>query len=417
MHVTLTPELSVVAGLATSITATAASEVAAESIAPAFQLDTVAIIPETTAEELRRLKKMALNARSKGRLGEAIARFEGLMRREIELSGTPDPMSPFHAGLAFRDAGRFEQALEAFRWSNKLCEHPRTWYEIAATHRRAHQYPEALEAIDTAIRLEKGGMPLSFSEKALILRGTQRFEEALASIEKAINLVAAPSGGYLAQKAAILMEMGRHRAALSVVFRGIELNDKWLDRALGVQAQIYLGMGRLDEALVAIDRALDLSKNARYGYYHYVRAQILEALGFFEDAVEALNQAILLENGSQSHSFRLKAKLLRKLRAFGTALLAIERAITLVPIDGGNHFEKALILKEMGRVEEALAAIDEAIRLHPTATKLGEKAKILAGLGRLDEALAAIEAALKQDPTRDEFLREKEAILRAKQLF
>lgn len=92
---------------------------------------------------------------------------------------------------------------------------------------------------------------------------------------------------------------------------------------------------------------------------------------------------------------------LQELGQLEEALALIEQAIRLDPSSSSAHNNKGSTLRAMGRHEEALAAYEQAIRLNPSsASAYTNKGVLLLVLKRREEALAALEQAIRLDPAR-----------------
>jgi tetratricopeptide (TPR) repeat protein len=77
----------------------------------------------------------------------------------------------------------------------------------------------------------------------------------------------------------------------------------------------------------------------------------------------------------------------------------ISKAIASTPAVPAFHSNLGVALIAMGRVHEALAAFDTAVRLKPDyAIAHNNRGKALRNMGRLDEALAACDASLRLKP-------------------
>jgi tetratricopeptide (TPR) repeat protein len=91
-----------------------------------------------------------------------------------------------------------------------------------------------------------------------------------------------------------------------------------------------------------------------------------------------------------------------------------DSAIALQPDNPDTHCQRANLLRDMGRNDEALAGYDAALRIAPThADALHGRAGTLHAQGRLDEALATYEAALRARPDFADALSNSAVVLRA----
>ncbi|EFH85353.1 tetratricopeptide repeat protein [Ktedonobacter racemifer] len=94
----------------------------------------------------------------------------------------------------------------------------------------------------------------------------------------------------------------------------------------------------------------------------------------------------------------LRAFSLRELGKLEEALAVYEQAANLDPTEARALRGKGDVLLQLGRLEEALAVYEQAANLDPIGSLCG-KGDVLLQLGRLEEALAVYEQAIDLDPT------------------
>ena len=133
----------------------------------------------------------------------------------------------------------------------------------------------------------------------------------------------------------------------------------------------------------------------------FARAQALHQAGRLEEA-RALYEQVLAADPRHAEALHLLGYLWFQKGDAVRALDLIGRAVTLQPNNPGYRYNRALILKETGRLEDAAADFREVARLQPTDvdawSDLGEA---LLGLGRPEEALAAWDRAIALRPSPD----------------
>lgn len=124
------------------------------------------------------------------------------------------------------------------------------------------------------------------------------------------------------------------------------------------------------------------------------------------DALEAnslVSRALALRPESSS-AWVLKGQVLSSMGDDTAALGAIEMAIRYASKAAEAHYWRAAILCDLGRLDEALQAIDRCFRFIKTDDDwlledlYCEKAMILDATGRNEEAVATYEAGLKRCP-------------------
>lgn len=121
--------------------------------------------------------------------------------------------------------------------------------------------------------------------------------------------------------------------------------------------------------------------------------------GDLEGAVRTLRQAVSADP-SNTAGWNALGAALNRLERYEEALEAARTAARLAPDDFGVQFNLGLVLWEVGRLEEAVAAHSRALTLRAGfAPALTERGGTLALLGRSQEAEADWRASLQADPT------------------
>jgi len=143
------------------------------------------------------------------------------------------------------------------------------------------------------------------------------------------------------------------------------------------------------------ERSVELDDSDGWAWTQYGHA--LRLSGEYEKALDAYRHAE--EFGQREVGKTGRAEVLKALERYDDALAAYEEAIRLHPADAFAKTGRAEVLKALERYDDALAAYEEAIRLHPAdaVAKTG-RAEVLKALERYDDALAAYEEAIRLYP-------------------
>ena len=243
---------------------------------------------------------------------------------------------------------------------------------------------------------------------AVLRFGQGRHAEAVEAARRAIR--AAP-GDAAPHALAGLAEAARGRpaAALSAYDRALKIApDRWdvlVNRAAALGA-----LGRPTEALASCEGALALKPDAAEAEAN--RGDALRDLGRPADALAAYAAAAalglpvgetrrdtLLTPLAPAEAAALLADAADRLALDGApaaALDAYRRALALAPEDAGILNREAILLAELGRLDEAVAALDRAIAVAPGMPVLFHNLGLFGGFApghpHLD-ALAAIDEA------------------------
>jgi tetratricopeptide (TPR) repeat protein len=107
--------------------------------------------------------------------------------------------------------------------------------------------------------------------------------------------------------------------------------------------------------------------------------------------VSLFPHAVVAHNG--------RAEVLKAMGRFDDALIAFDKTVSLFPHAVAAHTGRAEILKAMGRFDDALIAYDKTVSLFPHAVVAHNgRAEVLKAMGRLDDALAVFAQIRKLFP-------------------
>jgi len=259
---------------------------------------------------------------------------------------------------------------------------------------------EAIAAFQRAIELDP---TLAAPRNGLgaVYAGLGRQEEAIAAYRRAIELDptdAAPHNGL----GNVYADQGRQEEALAAFQRAIELDPTYAYPHNGL-GNVYRDLGRQEEAIAAYRRAIELDPTDAYP--HNGLGTVYRALGRQEEAIAAYQRAIELDptlatphNNLGDEYLQLgrleeaEAEFQERTRLSPDDALSAEVCLGVIARHRGDneaaarHFERALAIWDTGWQR----------RLQSPAGLLENKALALLGLGRPQEALAALRQALDQ---------------------
>jgi serine/threonine protein kinase/cytochrome c-type biogenesis protein CcmH/NrfG len=232
------------------------------------------------------------------------------------------------------------------------------------------------------------------------------------------------------------IELGRLLGATCMVSGGyqrlgdrIRITSQALDVATGRQCATVKIDGRLDELFELQDRLVNELKTGLNVEERQQEPAALEPVG--TESIEAyqafsrgmlnlrmagrdamdrgialLEQAITLDPNyveamvELAGALELKASFLSAPMLFEKSLALAERALAIRPDSTDAHVQRGDTLLAMGRIDEAIAELQEGVRLEPgRATTHGSLARAYwLGLGRVDEAIREFEETLRLNP-------------------
>jgi tetratricopeptide (TPR) repeat protein len=368
-------------------------------------------------------------------LGHIVGYYDGLGEREIgtqliraAVAAAPESLG-LRATLANRlhNSGDAEAAEQVLKEAVESFGSAAAWNVLANYYRRSGQPGKALEAIEKVIEVSGGASDqVSFTHADILLdlNDTDRAEEvartlerptyaqlirgrilllrgdpagALAAFEKGIRAWPNNAGArFLAGLAA--RDLGDYDRAISELREAVRANVAETEAALEL-ARIHLIRGSYQNAVTFANMALKGPGGYQQFEAYLVAIRAMNALGQHDRSRLTIN--VLKERGHLAISTAELALLEREIGRPETALEAI-RASGLDLSDPANEVtlqQSAETLADLGRVDDALLQVDEAIARAPERGTLYELRGLLMLRGsRYDPARIAFEKALELDP-------------------
>jgi tetratricopeptide (TPR) repeat protein len=128
-------------------------------------------------------------------------------------------------------------------------------------------------------------------------------------------------------------------------------------------------------------------------------ASTAASVGHYQLQLDLTRQAVELNGDNDPQAGNQLAEAWKNLGELEEALAAYDAVIELHPGDAVAQNGRAEVLKALNRLDEALAAYDAVILQHPgNAVAQTGRAEVLKALNRLDEALDAYDAVILQHP-------------------
>ncbi|MFH1009300.1 MAG: tetratricopeptide repeat protein, partial [Candidatus Latescibacterota bacterium] len=268
----------------------------------------------------------------------------------------PNHLRQVHADLT---AGELSRAVEELTLVINI--HPGddvAWSLLSMTQLMLGRKPEALESARRAIQLQPGS-----STAHLILAYAHQagfdLDLALLATRKALVL----DGGNvsaLVNLARLRFGMDEPEEALSAAKEAV--------RIAPLQGETYNLLGfvllagrQVDQAVASFSRALELDPSL--GEPHMGLALAYMRKGNAPQAMEEITTAVLLEP-RRSLFLSYWGKMLYQIQRFEKALEVLAVAVKLDPRDPTPEFYSAVILRDLNRPTEAIAAINRAVALN-----------------------------------------------------
>jgi len=128
------------------------------------------------------------------------------------------------------------------------------------------------------------------------------------------------------------------------------------------------------------------------------QAFLLHQQGRLEEA-NALYREILAGHPNNAHALHLFGVLRAQRGDYAAAADFIGRAVALDPNNPTAFYNLGNTLRELKRLDEAVANYDRALALRPTAEAWGNRGAVLQELGRPNEAIVSFDRALAMTPS------------------
>ena len=288
-----------------------------------------------------------------------------------------------------RAAGRKSQASEP--------GNPAALCQAGLRHLRAEQYLDAQICCQQALAADSNHAD-SLNLMGMLSLHAKQYDHAIEWIARALRQDPKPE--YLVTLGTALQNQGRLEEALKAFDKAVQLKpdvaELW--KNLG---NVLVELERPADALLSFQHILTL--DPRHWEAAYQSAILLHQLGRLEEAIKHFDLCDRLRP-DHALTLRARARSLRDLNRLEEALLDSRRACALDPGDAGTCNGLGDILARWpDRQEEALQWFDRALELQPDFIQaLTNKALVLAQLHRSEEAIASYHRLKSLDPDNPE---------------
>jgi len=271
------------------------------------------------------------------------------------------------------------------------------WASLAAD--LAQVYESALDQPAPAMIAGEALQMREWMDTAYGLSEIGHHEEALAAYEQALALHPTETDGawVWARKGRTLRIIGRDDEAIAAFDQALMLNPgyTWARNQRGIA---LAQAGQSGRALSDFQIAAEKRPGDPWPLLN--QADLLEKAGQFTEALTVLDRALVLVPDQPAVQARY-GHLLRTLRRYPQALIAYDKAITGDATNTWYWYGKAITLKALDRLNEAVAAFAEAARVDRATANVWAwyaQAEALIALGQDEAALGAAQQATRLFP-------------------
>ena len=350
--------------------------------------------PAAPSKEVQSCLARVLQLERAGRSGEALK----LLNQALE--ALPEAADIRAArGQTLARLGREEEALADLSRAIELePRHAQALSDRALLHHRRGSFDLAGADFGRAIELAPR-MHDVHHRRATLFFDLGRDAEALADCEAELALQPEHAGA-LMTRGQLRLRAGKPEQALVDLDTACALNPRFAP-LLFFRGRAKADLGRHEEAIADFDQAVGLAPGDGQIYYRRAeaRANLRDYTGALGDCLQALECG--LADDEPTHS--LTGWLYMKLEQLDGALLHYDRALELDPTHTRTYYLRGRVHRGRGDLLAALADYERALsgqglEAHEQAEIHARRGFLLRDLGRHDEALAALSAAIRLDP-------------------
>lgn len=207
---------------------------------------------------------------------------------------------------------------------------------------------------------------------------TQIFQTQIAQAHTSNQILSEPE---TEQELKNLFQQGLYPEAIDVLEKAAKLapRNSTILLYLGIAR---FGQGNVSEAIAIFERAARLDPNN--GIIRLQIAKILQIQGNLEEALKAYQQAAQLQP-NLVEARKAIADILMEQQDTLMTIAAHRQVLALAPQDASSYYHLGIALKDRGRIEEAIATLEQARTLFQQQRKIKETQQVEAVLRELQE--------------------------------
>jgi serine/threonine-protein kinase len=264
-----------------------------------------------------------------------------------------------------RQTGRYNEAVAAFlRVLSQQPNNADAVLGLAETYKASGDLKKAEESYKRAIELQPnywGG----YNKLGAFYYVHGRYPEAIPQFQKVVSLVPDNERGYN-NLGAVHQRLGRYEDAIRTFEASIKRKPS--GQAYSNLGTAYYFAGRYRDAANAFQRAVELTPHDFMYWrnlgdaYRWIPSERRNANRAFTRSVELCRETVAVRP-TEAFAHASLASALAKLGRHQEARNSILRALELEPRDPAHVYEAAVVANIAGAEDEAIARIDQAIRL------------------------------------------------------
>lgn len=281
------------------------------------------------------------------------------------------------------------------RFCNEHADDAEAWFLLGAICGKLGAFAESEQACARSLALSPD-MPVTLCNLGIALREQGKREEAIPVFHQAIKLKPDFSEAYSELSVALLF-LGQLDDAAGNCHRAVFLNPSNAQAFFNLAA-VLAAQEKIPDAMLALQQATRLNPN--YVEAHLLLGQMCRAQRRLDEAIFHFRQVLKLRQQDAFAWNALGGAVMARLGAhfsFGESEKCYREAIRLQPKVPEFYLNLGVLLRELGRHEEALELLRKAVELRPDyETAIAGIAQVLEHLGDFDGAFAAIQPLLER---------------------
>jgi len=350
-----------------------------------------------------------------GRLEEAILAYDNALKLD---PGYKEVW--YNKGIALVELGLPEEAIQVFDKALKLDPHyKQVWYIKGTTLQELDRLEEALQAYDKALELDPRFKEV-WVNKGVALKWVGRLEEALQAYDKALELDPHIKAAWN-NKGSVFEQLGRFEEALQAYDKALELDPNYKSAYYGKKAVLQkqpqqqdkkdekttknkkYTLKQQDKKLegeksgikVSIDLTSIMDNQYQKGIEYFDNNQIDLAIIEFKKSLKREKDLAYMKYEQLGHCYSKKGEYLEAVKFYGLTFKACPPAVQTDNI----LFNKALALKKLGRYDEAIMDLNEALRQESGLSNVWIlKSNCHSAKGESEEKIKCLDKALEIEP-------------------
>ncbi|WP_017656088.1 serine/threonine-protein kinase [Fortiea contorta] len=302
-------------------------------------------------------------------------------------------------GRQFLNENKFNEALTEFEKAIKIQQNNyRAWVGKGDALLSFSKYNEALSAYDQAATIQPKYIP-AINGRGIALASLEKYEEAIVVYDRALNIDEKNDFTWYLRGQS-LHALKKYKEATQSFDKALEIDNQYQDAWISKGYSLFLS-GKHDEGIEAVGKAIAI--NDSYVNAWLAQGDLLSVKGRHEGSLAAYEKVITLD-AKNADAWRGKSSALVKLRRLDEAIKAADEAIKISPniplVQANSWTAKANALYESGKYDEALIAYKKVLEFYPQGeTGWSNISELLNRMKKYDEALVAADKAINIEQT------------------